>query len=131
MEMLGPKSGKVYSAIHTGTRAAFSLMTRDWVTNCDMIVMYSGASCGKKLPDVNDYNAIMATIAATGERHVDKGKNFADKDGVEHTFYYSVSGLNEGLTTVPGVPRGCYYVYVFNTSATAATEYDVLFTDIP
>jgi hypothetical protein len=131
METAAPKSGKVYSAMHTASRAAFSLMTRDWANNCDMIVMYSGATCGEKLPDVNDYNAIMASIATTGVRYVDKGKIFADNSGIEHTFYYSVSGLNEGVTTVAGIPQGCYYVYIFNTEAGATATYDVLFTDIP
>ena len=109
-ESLGSHQYKIYSAQQTGSIANFITATKDWVTQCDMIVMYSGPTCGQKLPDINDYNAIKADIVGTGKYYTLTGKVFNG-----YTFYYRIQGLNQSIS-LNGAPSGCYYVYIYNTS---------------
>lgn len=114
IESLKPLTGKVYSAQQTGSFGGFTTATKDWSTQCDMIVMYSGTVCGEKLPDVNDYNAIIDDIRRTGQEAA-KGKVFNN-----FPFYYQIVGQNQTLS-LSNIPLGCYYVYVHNRSDIAGT----------
>lgn len=106
-----PQSSQVYSAMQTGSIANYTSATKDWATECDMVIMYSGATCGQKLPDINDYNDIIADIKATGNYYAQTGKIFNG-----YTFYYQIMGQTQSVS-LSALPAGCYYVYVYNTSS--------------
>ena len=106
-------TAQIYSAQQTGTGSSFASATKDWATYCDMIVMYSGPTCGSKLPDINDYNAIIS-LTAPGV------PNYSPPAGQmvgNYRFYWAGLGQQNQYINVDNQPPGCYYVFMYNTSA--------------
>ncbi len=108
--------------------ASFQNATRDWLTRRDMLVMYGGAACDQLVPDLNDYNTIMAGIS-NGTFPV------SSETGVmvnNRTFYYNFQDvMNQGVLlgrlNKPAAPAGCYYVLIYNVSSTDS-DYSLFFS---
>ena len=110
-QSIAPHMAQIFSAHQTGANGNYVSVTKDWVTQCDMIVMYSGSTCGSKLPDINDYNAIIADITTGGgSLYQTTGKIING-----YRFYYALAGLNQSLSLTG--TSGCYYVFMYNRSA--------------
>lgn len=111
--------------------ASFQNATRDWSTRRDMLVMYGGAACDQRVPDIYDYNAIMAGInnASLPDRS-ETGVTINNR-----VFYYNFQDLmNQGVLigrlTRPAAPAGCYYVWICNVSSTTS-DYSLYFSYVP
>ena len=107
IKSIATHTSQIYSAQQTGSYAGYDLATKDWATYQNMLVMYSGPTCGAKLPDINDYNDIIADVGRYSPRD---GKIFNG-----YRFYYTLVGQNQAIT-LNNQPLGCYYVYIYNTS---------------
>lgn len=113
---LGANKIQYYKAIQTGTSYfGYSNATMDWTTFMDMIIMYSGPTCGSKLPDMYDYQNILNDIAATGINYR-RPINLKSDDGNYYDFYYQFGSQNQSVNVSSGIQTGCYYVFIYNTS---------------
>jgi len=108
--------------------ASFYNLTRDWATLRDMLVMYGGAACDQRVPDLSDYNAIMAGISNESlSRRSETGVMINNR-----TFYYNFQDVSNqtvqiGRVNQPAVPAGCYYVLIYNVSA-SPSDYSLTFS---
>ena len=119
---IAPHSVQMYSAQQTGTVGAFSLSTKDWATWQDMLIMYSGTTCGSKVPDISDYNSIISLTAPGVQNYSPGGGQMVGA----YRFYWAgissgapgtsiVGQQNQSLSLI-SQPTGCYYVLIYNTS---------------
>ena len=112
-------TAQIYSAQQTGTVGAFNCATKDWATYMDMIIMYSGSTCGSRVPTVDDYKAILAL----GYDGVDGYSPAGGQIVNGQRFYWAGilgkigGGLQNQYINLMNQPKGCYYVFIYNTSS--------------